>query len=291
MARVLDALPPTHTADGSTATGPAPAAAAIDPTEGAGPTGGGGGGAGGAPSDMLLSGFFSVMFAIALDGSQGADFRIGNTDALSALVALACRARRGAVRVGAVRCMYELLLRNPLNVVCFVAAGEAESDVGGFEATPVPAAAPAATAAGIAAATTTATATAACAGTRTRRRRVKARRSVWCQAFLLGAGGVPLATGSRCTVGGCDGAEGGGGRAVLFHCRSIWQFDFLKARWCVGPFRKQQANGHGLQRERCKADDGRQKDEGPLATQQQARAATTATTSTASSSAASGGGF
>ena len=92
MARVLDALPPTHTANGSTATGPAPAAAAIDPTEGAGPTGGGGGGAGGAPSDMLLSGFFSVMFAIALDGSQGVDFRIGNTDALSALVALACRA-------------------------------------------------------------------------------------------------------------------------------------------------------------------------------------------------------
>ena len=33
------------------------------------------------------------------------DYRVGNTDALSALVALACRARRDAVRVGAVRCL------------------------------------------------------------------------------------------------------------------------------------------------------------------------------------------
>eukprot|EP00964_Phaeocystis_antarctica_P092092 scaffold59171_cov17-Phaeocystis_antarctica.AAC.1 len=53
-------------------------------------------------------------------------------DALSALVALACRARRDAVRVGAVRCLYELLLRNPLNVACFVAGGQHDSDVGGF---------------------------------------------------------------------------------------------------------------------------------------------------------------
>ena len=44
------------------------------------------------------------MFAIALDGNQQVDYRVGNTDALSALVALACRARRDAVRVGAVRC-------------------------------------------------------------------------------------------------------------------------------------------------------------------------------------------
>ena len=38
------------------------------------------------------------------------DYRVGNTDALSALVALACRARRDAVRVGAVRSLYALPL-------------------------------------------------------------------------------------------------------------------------------------------------------------------------------------
>ena len=54
------------------------------------------------------------MFAIALDGNQKGDYRVSNADALAALVALACQARRAAVRVGAVRCIHELLLRNPL---------------------------------------------------------------------------------------------------------------------------------------------------------------------------------
>ena len=158
-------------------------------------------------------------------------------------------------------------------------------------ATASKAAATAGAATGATAATTTATATAACAGTRTRRQPCQARRSVWCQAFLLGAGGVRPSR--QDLAAQLEGVMARKAAAVVPSSSIADPFGNSTSSKPAGvsdPFASSKPMGMGFKGSAAKPMMA-VKDEGPLATQQQARAATAATTSAASSSAASGGGF
>ena len=75
-------------------------------------------------TEVLVDGVFGVMFAIVLDGNRHGDARVGNLDAVAALVGFACSCRQPRVRLGAVLTLREVLAHNPTNVTAIARADD-----------------------------------------------------------------------------------------------------------------------------------------------------------------------